>query len=214
MVKSLLLLGGLASLPALSFAQAGADASGPYLGLGTSLLTSQPFTDRGGSTLWGPALTGGVSLAPRLALELGLAYAGRNTHREYNYYDYNTGRPIKQSIDGKEKVYTFPLLLRATLTPLASRLHADVLGGATYLRATYTEQETYSTGLSRAVPESPATNRAIASLGPGLRFACTPHIEVAANALVNYAFFEGASSFNNHLFLNTRLGVHYTFTAR
>ena len=206
-MKSLLLLAGLAGLPTLAFAQS-EDTAGPYLGLGTTILTSQPFNQNNGPVLWGPSLTAGIPLSPHLALELSAGYAWNNKHVEYSYVDFSTGRPILIARDTKEKIFTFPLLLRVTLTAPASRLRADILGGATFLHSTFSERET---GGGSPYSFDNSSNRAIATLGPGLRFAATPRFELVANALVNYAFFEGGASVSNHLFLNTRLGVHYTF---
>lgn len=217
MVKSLLLLAGLASLPTLTFAQSAADTPGFYLGLGTSILTSKPFRQRDADALVGPALTAGIPLSPHVAVELSMAYAWRNTHSAYSYFDYGTSRPAVNSTDKKLQVYTFPLLVRATLSPPASRVHADLLGGVMYLRSTSYAQYTATAGgvVVRQDADQYATNRLNLTLGPALRFALTPRWEVAADALVNYYFADGGNaSFSDHLFLNARGGVHYTFPSR
>jgi hypothetical protein len=214
MIKLVLSLASLALLPQLSFAQSPAPTAGCYLGVGPSILTSKPFTSRDASTLVGPALTGGVRLTPHLALQVSAAYAWKNTTTAYTYYDYGSSIPSVNSTDKHLKVYTFPLLLRATLTSPTSRVHADVLGGAMYLHSTSHEQykSTLNGRTTREDENKYSTNRANVTLGPAIRYSFSPRWEVAANALVNYYFTDIVTrSFRDHLFLNVLTGVQYSF---
>jgi hypothetical protein len=63
MLKFLLPLGSLIALPTLSFAKSTPVASGFYLGLGTSILTSRPISQED-AALIGPALTAGRHFTP------------------------------------------------------------------------------------------------------------------------------------------------------
>ncbi|MGI4874574.1 MAG: outer membrane beta-barrel protein [Janthinobacterium lividum] len=183
----LLSLASLASLPTLSLAQS-APTSGFYLGLGPSVLTSKPFNSQDATALVGPALTGGLQVTPHVALQLSAAYGWKNTTTAYTYYYPGSTIASVNSGDEHLKVYTFPLLVRVTLTAPTSRVHADVLGGVTYLHST--SHEVYTSTLSGQVTRQDenayATNRANVTLGPAIRYAFTPRWEVAANALVNY----------------------------
>lgn len=195
-------------------AQSAAATSDFYLGLGASVLTSKPFNSNEAAALVGPALTGGLSLNPHLALQLSAAYSWRNMTTAYTYYDTGATIASVNSTDQRLRVYTFPLLVRATLTASTSRLHADVLGGVTYLHSTL--HESYTSTLSGHVTRQDeaeyATNRANLTLGPALRYAFTPRWQVAANALVNYYFTDVVTpSFQDHLFLNALVGVQYAF---
>jgi hypothetical protein len=214
MLKFLLAFSSLAALPTLSFAQSTTPTSGFYLGIGASLLTSRPFSQTDAAAIVGPALMGGLRLTPHLALQVGAAYGWKNTTTAYTYYDYGSTIPSVNSTDQQLKVYTFPVLLRATLTAPASRVHADILGGVLLLHST--SQETYTSTLNgrltRQDQHEYVTNRVNVTLGPAVRYVFTPRWEVAANALVNY-YSTGVvtPSFSDHLFLSALVGVQYSF---
>jgi hypothetical protein len=214
MVKLVLSLASLAALPYSSFAQSPAPTAGFYLGVGPSILTSKPFNNRDASALVGPALTGGLQLTPHLALQVSAAYAWKNTTTAYTYYYEGSSIPSVNSTDEHLKIYTFPLLLRATLTSPTSRVHADVLGGAMYLHSTSHEQykSTLNGRTTREDEYKYSTNRVNVTLGPAIRYSFSPRWELAANALVNYYFTDIVTpSFSDHLFLNVLTGVQYSF---
>ena len=217
MRKLLLLVAGIGSLPLTGSAQTAPVAPRFYVGLGASLLTDKPFHSYSRPSLFGPAVTAGVQLNPRLALQTGAALGWR--HETFTSTPYtDPTQPANQPINTSEyrtRVLAVPLLARFTRTPPAKRLRVDALGGVTLLHSTahgtisliYPTQ-TYHTEVSLS------TTNFNASLGPAVRYALTSQVELTADALVNAALGSGYFQFSDRLYLNVLVGARYTFGQR
>jgi len=208
------LLAGI--LPLASYAQT---APRFYVGAGANLLTNIPFHSGIMPRLLGPALTAGWQFTPHLALQTGIAYQWKNDSYTLDYlYPTQSGTllPATYSSEHHTKYFTVPLLLRYTFAPSDQRLHFDLLGGVTLVRATL--HSAYANGDSIAIlfPErySSADTRANLTLGPAVRYAVSPHVELTANGLVSAVLGENYYRFSDRLFLNVLVGAHYTFGKR
>lgn len=215
--RTLLATGLLVATASLSgFAQATASTPRFYVGAGGSLLTDAPFVGSGSSTILGPSLTGGVRLSPRWAVQVGAALAWRNQDSPISYSPPGSPRPIEGTLDMHTATLTVPLLARFTFAPAPKRFHAEALGGLTVLRAattyTYTATPPASTGQA-TYQETRRDNRITGnlSLGPGVRYTATPHVELVAHALVNAVLGYSLAHFTDRAFLTVQVGAHYTF---
>ncbi len=207
MRNNLLLAAGLLALPRLGTAQTAAAPPRFYVGAGVSAFTAWPFRT-GGSSLTGPGLTAGMQLAPRLALQVSPAVAWK---RYRNTFDFgSTSEGI--SYDDKVTLYSVPVLLRYTFTPGAGPLHFDVVGGATvqfsHLRGSFTRTQNSQVVEYRDY-NSTRTNVRL-TLGPAVRYALSPALELTATPLVNVDLRSGYR-FSNRFFSNFLLGVNYKF---
>lgn len=206
-----LLLSGLASLPLLSTAQTTPPAPSFYVGAGATLLTSQPFNRYSGMQL-GPALTAGWQFKPRLALQLSGAYTWNQASYSYSYSSSLIPTDVNTS-EYRTKLFTFPLLLRGELTAPTRRLHVDALVGPMLLFSSNSYHYTYSNQGVLLQDETRNSTGLLVSLalGPALRYSITPHLDVAADALVNFGLDSNYSNLADHLFSNILLGVNYRF---
>jgi hypothetical protein len=184
-----------------------------YVGAGLSLLTNAPFTDSDVSTIIGPSLTAGVRLSPRWAVQVGGALAWRNVTE---IVPPNKTIPIVGALDKHTATLIIPVLGRFTFAPAPKPFHVEALGGLTVLRAattnTYTAVPPASTGqpaYQQVVLQKQISGNI--SLGPGVRYTVSPHMEVAAHALVNAVIGYSLAHFTDRAFLNVQLGAHYTF---
>lgn len=183
MLKALLLI-SLASLPLLGRAQSTPPAVGFYAGAALSVQTGQPFNEYA-STRLGPALTVGARLRSRLALQLSSAYNQQHGTYHGSYLAY--GGLVVEDNDTHRYTFTLPLLLRATLNAPASRWHVDALAGPT-LQVYFTHQDYLQTTqgqVTRSGTSNYVETQVSLTLGPGVRYALTPHLELAATALAN-----------------------------
>jgi hypothetical protein len=208
-MRKFLLLSGLASLPLLSAAQT--TPTRFYVGAGVTVLSNRPFHNYS-STQVGPALTAGLQFTPRLALQLSGAYTWSNSSSSYDTY-YSGSTPATYSYESRNKLFTFPLLLRATLTDPIKPLRVDALFGPMWLHGT-----ARSTSLLTPQGQTPQSysgsysdNSFSLAIGPALRYTLTPHVELALDALVNISLRDNYGAFNNRLFSNVLAGVHYNF---
>lgn len=218
MKATFLLLVIAASLPLASAAQTASSSPHFYVGLGASALTDigfRPISYDYDPVRVGPSLTFGVWLTPRLAVQVNGAVAWRHDTSTYTFYAYSTsGTPLTftNTIDSRQTLYTLPVLLRYTLTPIPARFHLDVLGGLTLLHSTLRSTET-STSSSYPYVGSYAREqtRANVTLGPALRYTFTPQFEATASPLVNVALGNYYGDFRNRLFWNMQVGLNYHF---
>ncbi len=217
LLRTLLATGLLAAAgPLASFAQTTATTPRFYVGAGVSLLTDAPFVKSGASTILGPSLTGGVRLSPRWAVQVGAALAWRNQEYSTTYSPPSGPSPILQTYDLHTATLTVPLLARYTFGPAPKRLHVEALGGLTVLRAattyTYTATPPAATG-QPPYQEMRRSNTVTGniSLGPGVRYTLTPHVELTAHALVNAVLGYSLAHFTDRAFLNAQVSAHYTF---
>jgi hypothetical protein len=215
-LRTLLATGLLvAAGPLAGFAQTTATTPRFYAGAGVSLLTDAPFIDSGASTILGPSLTGGVRLSPRWAVQVGGALAWRN-QTESPYSPPGVPASIEGKLDTHIATLTVPLLARYTFAPAPKRLHVEALGGLTVLRAasTYTYTATPPAATGRPPYQEVRRSNTITgnlSLGPGVRYTLTPHVEFTAHALVNAVLGYSLARFTDRAFLNAQVSAHYTF---
>lgn len=184
-----------------------------YVGPGVSLLTDAPFVDGSASTILGPALTGGGRLSPRWAVQVGAALAWRN---QTEIVPPNSTIPIAGTLDTHTATLIVPVLGRYTFAPTPKRFHVEALGGLTVLRAAFTYTYTAVPPASTGQPTYQEVRRknqvtGNLSLGPGVRYTVSPHVELAAHALVNAVIGYSLAHFTDRAFLNVQVGAHYTF---
>jgi hypothetical protein len=195
------LLAGM--LPLSSFAQ-----SVPhfYVGAGASVLSIRPFSEGKPDRLFGPALTAGLVLSPRLAVQLGASYHGRT--EAISYYSSGPG-PSTDSYHYYHLV--MPALLRYTFTSPNSPWHLDGLAGATIVHAAskYTRNDSLN-----YIAFKGSDTRANLTVGPALRYAFLPNVEFTANALLSVAVGDTYYRFSDRLFLNVLVGAQYSFGKR
>jgi hypothetical protein len=193
-------------LPLTSYAQTASGAPGFYIGVGANLLSNVPFNDQGiVPRLIGPALTAGVQFTPRLAGQVGLSY-----HSKKDSFTYLTAAQIGyvySTYTYRSSYFIVPVLLRYTLTAPAQRFHVELAGGATLVHAR---------GLFEGDSISPAIGRSSdtrfnLTLGPAVRYVLSPSLELTATSLVSAVVGENYYGFRDRLFLNTAIGVNYTF---
>lgn len=207
----LLFLAGLASLPLVGSAQTTPSSSPFYVGLGASALTSLPFQRSYGPTIYGPAFTAGAQLSPRWALQLG---AGLGWQHEEYFNSYGAPNTTYAS-SYKNRFLTLPLLARYTFTAPTARFRFDALAGFTLVHTaahnTYTVS--YANGQVADVNDFDTSDNTYSfSLGPAVRYALTPRVELTANAVVNTVLNGGYyGTFSDRLYLNALVGAHYTF---
>ncbi|RZJ95337.1 MAG: porin family protein [Hymenobacter sp.] len=196
------LLSGL--LPLTSQAQTVPVSSRFYVGVGANMLSNVPFKDQGAvPRIIGPSLTAGMQLTPRLAVQAGLSYHQKNETYEYLF----AGPGIASTI--KAKYFLVPVLARYTVTEPTARFHFDVLGGATLIHAT-----SHISYTSSAYESDNADTRFNLSVGPAVRAALSSHFELTASGLVSATVGDSYYEFSDRLFLNTSIGVNYTFGSR
>jgi hypothetical protein len=208
-MRKFLLLSGLASLPLLGAAQT--TPTRFYVGAGVTVLSSRPFRNYS-STQTGPALTAGMQFTPRLALQLSGGYTWHNASSSYDTY-YSGSSTATFNYESRGKQFTFPLLLRATLTTPAKPLRVDALFGPMWLYGTArtTSSVTYQGQTTQNTSDRYSDNAFSFALGPALRYTLTPRLELALDALVNIGLGEDRGDFDDRLFSNVLAGVHYNF---
>ncbi len=212
----LLLLAGCLGLPLAGIAQ-----STPryYVGLSASILTDSPFARYSSPNLYGAALTGGVQLSARWALQTGVGASRRtDSYTSAGYTVVGGGSPTSTNYSNyRYTVLTVPVLVRCTFTRPATRFHVDGLAGFTLLHYLNHQEytTTYTTGQSPDYHESDFTDNDLAfTLGPAVRYTLTPQIELVAHGFTNVILSNQYYSFDERFLFNALLGAHYTFGQR
>lgn len=217
MLRSFLLATAL-GLPTLGLAQS---APRYYLGAGVSVLTDNPF--HSGSyhsvTPVGPALTGGLQLGQRIALQASPSLLWGSSSDSYSSY-----QPVNSNVTSistssyayRVRIFNLPVLLRQTFTNPESRLRLDGLLGLTLLHSGYhSTHSSVTNGLvDYSYDDDDSANRLFLSLGPGLRYGLSRQLELVASAPIGFVLTDGYGSFNDRLLLNVLAGVHFTFGAQ
>jgi hypothetical protein len=192
------LLAGL--LPLTSSAQT---APRFYVGAGANVFANRPFSAGKYPRVFGPSVTAGLELNPRLAVQLGASYH-RKTESIFSYSS-STG----QGIDTYRYYYlVMPVLLRYTFTSPSSPWHFDGLAGATLVHVASKYTSTINGG---RVEYNGSDTRTNLTLGPALRYAFLPNVEFTANALMSAIVGNSYGPFSDHLFLNVLVGAQYSF---
>lgn len=213
------LLACLLSLPVLSLAQSPTPATHFYVGAGASVLTdigfrdsSYPYSRTYSPTLVGPALTLGWQFTPALALEVGGAYAWRTTQDTYTYGSYSGVGLVTANLHVHQRVFTLPVLVRYTLTPIAGSLYLDVLGGATMQRATlsYNSSIDENNGNILYTGGKSSLTTAFLTLGPAVRYSLSPRLSLTVDPTLNMALNNSHREFQDRLLWNLRAGVRYS----
>ncbi|NML65275.1 hypothetical protein HHL22_08670 [Hymenobacter sp. RP-2-7] len=116
----------------------------------------------------------------------------------------------------RRDVLVVPLLARFTITAPTSRLHVDVLAGASWAHTIDKRSGEYTDAVqptrNQAGAYTAVENTANVVLGPALRYSAGTRLDLTANSLLNVDFFNHYNyNFGNRSFLNTQLGVQYSF---
>ncbi len=213
MSKKLLIWASLASLPLVCQAQTEPASSHFYLGAGVNLLTNVPSTSAGVPRLLGPSLTAGVGLAPRVALQASVTYQWQNNSGSSSY-NYGSGISY-DSFSSRSKYFTVPVLLRYAFTPTPGRFQFDGLAGITVVHSSFHyESTTTNSGSPYSYEDNGGLTRASITLGPAVRCAISPNLELTANSLVSAAVGDTYYRFSDRLFLNVLVGAQYSFGQR
>lgn len=165
----------------------------------------------------GPALTAGIQLTPRLAMQVSPSYHWKYDSYTYPNFTYGSGTPATNVlVEFRRKLFTIPVLLRYTFTEPTSAFHVDGLTGFTILHSRYDNTVTGPLTGSAYYPTDyrGAATKANFTLGPAVRYSLTPSVELTANGLVNAVLGDSYRNFSDRLFLNVLVGAHYTFGAR
>jgi hypothetical protein len=215
MFAKTLLCAGIVLLPAASFAQ----STPLYIGASLNASTFSPFRSYS-SNLYGPALTIGYQLSPRWAIQSGASW-GQRTDRPSNVSrpDILTTPTIFKEVnfDLRYTRLTIPVLARFTLTDPTKPLQVDALFGPSWIYTTDRNTTTFvlKAGGSDSQTSTSSENSFSAGLGPSIRYAVSPHLQLTANSMIQAPFADGVNrgnnSFSDRLFLTTQLGVQYRF---
>jgi hypothetical protein len=215
MFAKTLLSASIVLLPAVSLAQ----STPLYVGASFNASTFSPFRSYS-SNLYGPALTVGYQLSPRWAIQTGASWGQRSDRPS------NTARPNELTtptifkevnFDLRYTRLTIPVLARFTLTDPTKALQVDALFGPSWIYTTDRNTTTFvlKAGGSDSQTSTSSENSFSAGLGPSIRYAVNPHLQLTANSIVQAPFADGVnrgnSSFGDRLFLTTQLGVQYRF---
>lgn len=167
-----------------------------YAGVGLSKGIYQSY-DTYFKPRFSPALTAGIRLRPRLAVELSVTYSQKQETNHYRssstFYDASTQQSIYAQVTthNRERLVIVPILLRASLTKAPTRpVHFDLLTGVTVARIGILTKFSAVNNSQYVVYEyesdSP-TLETYLSLGAGLRYTVSPHLEVVGDALLQRA---------------------------
>jgi len=177
-----------------------------YVGAGASVFSNRPFSAGKYPRVFGPSITAGLELNPRLAVQLGASYHGKT--ESLLSYSSSAG----QGGDTYHSYYVvMPVLLRYTFTSPNSPWHFDGLAGATlvHVAGNYTV-----TTNGNQVEFKSSDTRANLTVGPALRYAFLPNVEFTANALMSAIVGNSYGTFSDRLFLNVLVGAQYSFGKR
>lgn len=220
MRKHLLLLASATFLPFVSVAQNGPTSVRAYVGVGANLLTDTSFKTGISPKLVGPALTIGLQVIPRLAIQTGIAYNWTKHSDTSPSYTYINQGGQSMTFGGytttfNYKYFTIPIVLRYTFAPSAERFHVDGLAGITLLHfSSYYESNYPSVRYETSDERRSSSTQKSLTLGPAVRYSVAPHVELTANGLVSAVLGNRYNSFSDRLFLNVLVGAQYTFGAR
>ncbi|MGI4760221.1 MAG: outer membrane beta-barrel protein [Janthinobacterium lividum] len=164
----------------------------------------------------------GYQLRPHLAVQLGVAYSGNSNDYAYSTsYSSTYPSPPSAIVDFagsyKERFVTATLLARYGLTRKPShRFQADVLGGAKFEYARYSNLGTQTTH-DQAAPvstayDSPSTyTQPALSLGFGLRYRLVGQLEVAYDFTFDLPVTRSDYYYSSRLQSSAFLGLRYHF---
>ena len=213
MNKNLALLMSLVSLPLVGAAQASVASPHFYVGAGASLLTNAFFNIYDTPRFLSPSLTGGLQLSPHWAIQIGAALGWRSSSSTSGYYSTGSSAPDIYTYEYRSTLLAVPVLGRYTFGPATKRIRVDGLGGITFMHST--NHNTYTTTSPGKPVDSYQNNYSSTSasltLGPGVRYALSPHVELAAHGLLNAVISDSYYRFSDRLLLNFQVGAHYTF---
>jgi hypothetical protein len=201
------------TLPVVSHAQT--TTSRFYAGASANLLSNTPFNSGPAPRLVGPSLTAGFQLTPHVALQAGISYHWQKEgfSRTDSIYAADGGPLVigTYTSEHRFKYFIMPVLLRYTFAPSAERFHVDALGGVTLLYSS--RHSSYTNTPTNLPPDSYKSSYfdANLTLGPAVRYTVAPHMELTASSLVSAVLGRSYYRFSDRFFLNTSIGVNYTF---
>ncbi|RSK45182.1 outer membrane beta-barrel protein [Hymenobacter rigui] len=191
-----LLLSAALLAPLASQAQSSSPAlPSHYFGLG---LNGGYYYDRNedellaGGLVYRPAVIVGIPLLPRFGLQLSATTYKRHSSyltTDLSYTMYGQAPDTSYSSgDTRSRIVLLPMLLRYTLSARPRRVQVDGLFGPTLFmtrnRSTYAQYDSRMVETQRFKNSSYSFN-SILTLGLGLRYAVTPHLELASEARLN-----------------------------
>jgi len=185
-----------------------------YLGAGASLHTDRVFLPYSTNSV-GPALTLGWQLSPRWAIQTGASFGRGSSKGSFNQDSASVTLGVYNSALRRD-VLVVPLLTRFTVTAPTSRLHVDVLAGASWAHTIDKRSGEYVNAtqptLNQAGSYTAVENTVNLVLGPALRYTVGTRVDLTANSLLNMDFFNHYHyNLGNRIFLTTQLGVQYSF---
>lgn len=189
----------LALIPFISFAQS---APSLYVGGSAALLWTNPFGSYVDARV-GPALTLGLQLSRRWALETGaqlywkhytysdeLAAGGGTYHAHFTYF-------------------AVPLVARYALTAPAGRWQVDALGGGFWLHSNGLFTLDYGVPTSSPYESPYSSNEVALLLGPQVRYRLASRLDLKLSFPVNLTLARQGEF--SRLYLTPQLGAQYTF---
>ncbi len=187
-----------------------------YLGAGAALFQVRPFQQYAFNAV-GPAFTVGVQLSPRWAIQTGATLGWKSLNNSFNR-DSAAISLGTYSIDDRVSLLVVPLLVRWTMTAPASRLHLDLLAGASWQHQGIDRSSFYTDAthpnLKVEGSYKTASNAATVMVGPAVRYDLGKQVALTATAWLSADAF-GTNytndTFGDRLLVTEQLGVQYTF---
>lgn len=148
-----------------------------------------------GGRVYRPSVIAGIPLLPRFGLQLSATtYKQHSSYltTDLNYTLYGQAPDTSYSSgDTRSRIVLLPMLLRYTLTALPQRVQVDGLLGPTLFitrnRSTYAHYDSMMVETQRFKNASFSFNSSL-TLGLSLRYAVTPHLELAGEARLNATY--------------------------
>lgn len=204
-----------------NFAQTGPGQPFPRLYAGANFFVGQytiTYPNRLGEWLgvYPYELNLGYQLRPGLAVQVGWAHL--HEHSETDRIDTNAAGKVTYRLfgSGERDLTVVPTLLRYTVTRrLKHRVQFDVLGGLTFLRATFYGVGGYTDSTLTVIPFSNArkATNVLLTIGPSIRFAFGRHVEAVADVVLNRSLVGGFSR-PHSLTPTFAFGLRYRFHYR
>jgi len=202
----------IALMPAVSLAQSTPPL---YVGASFNVSTFNPFRSYS-SNFYGPAVTVGYQLSPRWAIQTGASWE-RRSYKTSNFDPAGVTIFEEVKYDLRYTRLTVPLLARFTLTDPSKPLQVDALFGPSWINTTNRSMTTFvlRAGGSDSGTSTYSDNSFSAGLGPSIRYAVSPHLQLTANSMIQAQFGDDVNRinrpFSDRLLLTTQVGVQYRF---
>lgn len=211
-------------LPALFFtvlslsghAQALTPAVAPprvFVGLGAGYLSYQ-MPGRYTVNLPSVVPTVGVMFNPRWSLQVSAAYTGRKDAGSYTVSRFGANGQIANvtvSSATSHRTWAVPLMARYALLPPTQRFQVDLLGGVTLVHDTFRRAATTDSADVRIGNLAESTRKVGVNLtvGVGMRYALTPRLSLAGDAMLTRVL-NGSTVSPHFAAPSLVVGLHYS----